>query len=274
MRKIQIIRILVLCGLMMPGLIASADEKKKPGRLHSIDITAAHPKAYHPNAGDLVQCYFKFPVVPGRIAGDLQVNIIDGNSIKLLGVFHTQPPRLLGADELSAYFTVPRNGLSHVEITPVIAGQPAPTKPFRLAFLVGEEDDEKTGDKEGDEDQDTSSASEPKTAAPPAKHSGHSFKAWVEKRGDKHVLRVEGVMSGPNPGAYVDAEPAVPQGINPKILILDVTQKQLPGIWTQVITDIPGCYHQNVQPDQYDQVTIRVEGGHEFTLDVIKPEDD
>ena len=101
----------------------------------------------------------------------------------------------------------------------------------------------------------------------------HSWKAFIELSAEqKPLLRVEGIMTAPTPGHYAIIKPAEPQGFNPRILILNITHKQLPGMWTQALTDIPVCFHAPLEMDQFDQVTVLAAGGAGKTLDIVKPE--
>jgi hypothetical protein len=56
--------------------------------------------------------------------------------------------------------------------------------------------------------------------------------------------------------------PAVPQGINAKILILDVKAATLPGVWPAVLLPVPASY--TISPyrkDQYTSVHLRYADG-------------
>ena len=85
----------------------------------------------------------------------------------------------------------------------------------------------------------------------------------------------------PGPTLYVTGEvetsggnivpvlkPAVPQGINPKILILDLTllDTHRPGI--AVVDYRTAWYSQDVTPGQYSQVQINWEGAEIKSIDV------
>jgi hypothetical protein len=70
-------------------------------------------------------------------------------------------------------------------------------------------------------------------------------------------LHVRARIQVPTPGYRAHLKVAVPQGINPAILILDVVITKLPGIWPQVVTDIDANYDDNHYTGHYKQVTVR-----------------
>ena len=71
------------------------------------------------------------------------------------------------------------------------------------------------------------------------------------------TLLVNGTVAAPNPGAIPRLEKAIPQGINPAILMLNLVYDQLPGLWPQVITYKPVGYCTSVQHcDIYTQVHV------------------
>jgi hypothetical protein len=78
---------------------------------------------------------------------------------------------------------------------------------------------------------------------------------------------VRAIVTVPTPGYRAHLKPAVPQGINPRILILDVVLEKLPGIWPQVETDIEAAYRDNNYQGDYRQVTVRYENESK-TVDV------
>ena len=60
--------------------------------------------------------------------------------------------------------------------------------------------------------------------------------AWNDTMPPKpDVFHVVGEVQVPNPGVDVMLVPRNPQGINPKILLLDIHLSQRPGIWPQVV---------------------------------------
>lgn len=64
-----------------------------------------------------------------------------------------------------------------------------------------------------------------------------SWYAWNNlmppKPDDFHVI---GQVEVPNPGVEALLSERVPQGINPKILLLDLVLLQKPGVWPRIIT--------------------------------------
>lgn len=71
----------------------------------------------------------------------------------------------------------------------------------------------------------------------------------------------------PTPGYTASLKKAVPQGINPAILILDVVTKKKPGIWPQVITVVDANYDDKNYKGKYKQVTVRY-GSQSKTVNV------
>ncbi len=125
----------LLCALFaLTTTRAVADDLDEIGRLHRIDIRAQHPKAYHPQVGDLITCYFDFPVVPEQIPEDLQVSI-EGKSVALVCVVNTSQPKIVGSGQFSVFLVPRQAGLSHVTITPHIYGV-GPAKAILITFQV------------------------------------------------------------------------------------------------------------------------------------------
>ena len=88
------------------------------------------------------------------------------------------------------------------------------------------------------------------------------WRAWAVTEGEHTKLVVEGIYAQGGPGIVVQVKPATPQGINPKILILDVKTATLPGIWPAILQPVPAHYLKNgYQKDQYTSVHIRYPGG-------------
>ncbi|WP_375414793.1 hypothetical protein [uncultured Bradyrhizobium sp.] len=75
-------------------------------------------------------------------------------------------------------------------------------------------------------------------------------------------LRVTGKVKG-NEGQTVELAPAVPQGINPEILILELT---IQGRGAKP-ADLDGAYEDPKYDGQYKQVTIRYEA-ETVTVDI------
>jgi hypothetical protein len=72
-------------------------------------------------------------------------------------------------------------------------------------------------------------------------------------------LRVHGVCTFPTPGYEVILRRAVPQGINPAILILDKTVKRPTGIEPQVVTKVDARFEETTSTN-YTEVEIRPDG--------------
>src|SRR4051812_33984565 len=96
-----------------------------------------------------------------------------------------------------------------------------------------------------------------------------TFHAWMNNMpgpGPRPTLIVVGEVVAPTGGWRVPLRPAVPAGINPAILILDLIAVAPTGQAIDVITMMPVRYEQ--APSQgYTDVTIRYEG-QEFTIPV------
>jgi hypothetical protein len=99
-------------------------------------------------------------------------------------------------------------------------------------------------------------------------HEGFVWKAWATK-GQRAALAVAGILKkkgGSGEIAYLT--PTVPQGINPKILILEVHLGQLPGAWPEPLVDLPVVYWQPGYEGDYDSVTVRLGGDETIDLRV------
>ena len=84
------------------------------------------------------------------------------------------------------------------------------------------------------------------------------FRAWVNlmppRPDDFHVIG--GVEVG-NPGITATLTKRHPQGINPKILLLDLSLVQQPGVWPQVVTCALARYDEILDwKDTYSSVDI------------------
>lgn len=101
-------------------------------------------------------------------------------------------------------------------------------------------------------------------------HDGFVWKAWASK-GDRGILTVSGVLKKKGgPGEFAYLQPAEPQGINPKILILEVKLGHLPGAWPEPLVDIPvvSTLPGAGPKGGYESVTVRFQGGQEIQLKV------
>ena len=70
-------------------------------------------------------------------------------------------------------------------------------------------------------------------------------------------FRVHSRIEAPTPAFTAFLRPAVPQGINPKILILDVVLNPKPGTVIQVVTEIDADYEDKNYKGKYTDVTVR-----------------
>ncbi len=83
--------------------------------------------------------------------------------------------------------------------------------------------------------------------------------AWIDlmppKPDDFHVT---GEVQAGNPGILAQLCVREPQGINPRILLLDLHLVQQPGMWTQVVTWVQARYDKVLSPQsqRYDKVEI------------------
>lgn len=95
--------------------------------------------------------------------------------------------------------------------------------------------------------------------------------AWINlmppKPDDFHV--VGEVLVG-NPGIQAELSMKHPQGINTKILLLDLHLVQRPGIWPQVMTWVQCRYGSIVCPgmDTYEQVQVFHDGEEIASMEV------
>ncbi len=96
------------------------------------------------------------------------------------------------------------------------------------------------------------------------------WRAWAVTEGAETKLVVEGIYSEGGPGLVAVVTSAVPQGINPKILILDVKTKALPGIWTQQLLPIPAQYVKApYTKGTYDSIHLRYPDGSSIMVKTI-----
>ncbi len=85
--------------------------------------------------------------------------------------------------------------------------------------------------------------------------------AWNDRMPPKpDYFHVVGEVQVPNPGVFAMLCPKVPQGTNPKILLMDLILVQQPGIWPQVITWVIAKYEKFIVNTYYDRVEIFCEG--------------
>ena len=72
-----------------------------------------------------------------------------------------------------------------------------------------------------------------------------------------HHFYVRARVQVPTPGYHAYLKKAVPQGINPAILILDVVVTPLPGIWPQHVADVDANYDDRNYTGDFKEVTVR-----------------
>jgi hypothetical protein len=94
--------------------------------------------------------------------------------------------------------------------------------------------------------------------------------AWINKMPPPpDEFHVVGEVQVSNPGVEVVLTPRVPQGINPRILLLDLVLVQRPGIWPQIVVTRRAEYHQ-INGD-YERVNIFLNNGviADIPVDVV-----
>jgi len=108
------------------------------------------------------------------------------------------------------------------------------------------------------------------TEAAEEKKSDDKWRAWAVTEGSATKLVVEGIYNMGGPGLVVIVKDASPQGINPKVLLLELKTATLPGIWPQVIQPVPACYTKAPYTQgRYDAVQIRYPGGENIEIKQI-----
>jgi len=95
--------------------------------------------------------------------------------------------------------------------------------------------------------------------APPVGQCGNWYARQDFMPGSTPTLRVTGRCTFGTPGYTVVLKRAEPQGINPRILILDKVVTPPTGIVTQVVTTIDVSYEEETST-KYEQVQIRPDG--------------
>jgi hypothetical protein len=95
-----------------------------------------------------------------------------------------------------------------------------------------------------------------------------SFKAWIDAMpGSPPRLIVTGEIEVPTTGWKVGMSRQVPQGVNPKILLLKVHADPPEGPAGQIVLKLPLRYEELAAPGQFTQVTILYEN-ESVTVDV------
>jgi hypothetical protein len=95
-----------------------------------------------------------------------------------------------------------------------------------------------------------------------------TFRAWKNLMPPIHSVKlfVIGEVTCPTTGWKVRLVPAIPQGINPAILILQLVARKPSGIIQPVLIRVPVRF-EKAKGGPYQQVTIRG-GGPDFTIPV------
>lgn len=95
------------------------------------------------------------------------------------------------------------------------------------------------------------------------------WSAWVNKMPPgPPSFHISGTLHMPHPGFEATLTPRRPQGINPKILMMDLKVKELDGVWAQVLTDIEVKYVEDPYEADYDQVHILYPNGDSVFLEL------
>ncbi len=95
-----------------------------------------------------------------------------------------------------------------------------------------------------------------------------AFEAWLDTQpGSPHSLHVKGQIQFPSGGWTFEVHKAVPQGINPKILLLDVTVTKPAGKATGNVTTNLLTFDEEPAAHEYTQVEIRL-GSSKVLIDV------
>lgn len=95
-----------------------------------------------------------------------------------------------------------------------------------------------------------------------------TFKAWIDKQpGAGNPIHVTGMVEVPTGGWKGELLRATPDGINPQILLLDLTLTKPTGPATEVISKISVRYDETPARVEYTNVQIRADDG-DFTIPV------
>jgi hypothetical protein len=102
------------------------------------------------------------------------------------------------------------------------------------------------------------------------KKTDDKWRAWAVTEGNETKLVVEGIYNQGGPGVVVIVKDAAPQGINPRILLLDLKTATLPGAWPAILQPVPACYTKSpYRKDQYDSAQVRYPNGSAVSIDKI-----
>lgn len=107
------------------------------------------------------------------------------------------------------------------------------------------------------------------TSSGPTPIQTSDWYAWLDRLppgpGSFHVT---GTVIAPHPGYTARLVRAVPQGIHPADLLLDLVVDELPGFWPQVVTQIDVRYDEAPLAVAYTSALVRLPGGDALRLDV------
>lgn len=84
------------------------------------------------------------------------------------------------------------------------------------------------------------------------------------------LIKVSGLVRVGNPGIKAVLSYAVPQGINPEILLLRLDLVQRPGFWPSVVVYVPAWYTGLSEQGGYKQVQITHPYLGGITIDVVR----
>ena len=99
----------------------------------------------------------------------------------------------------------------------------------------------------------------------------NTFRAWIDRApGAPPKLVMTGDVRVPTDGWQARLTKRTPQGINPKILILDINAQQAAGTAQAEMTTIPLRYEESPPQDEYGQVMI-ANGRGEIVVNIGRP---
>ena len=133
MRSLLVLTLAMLLVTIFAEVSFTAPDAPAVGRLHRIDVSAKHPKAYQPHVGDLLQCYADFPIVPGKILEGLEV-VVAGTSVAATNVVSTSKVGIIGTGQISAFFVPRHPGKATITLRAVNSAEK--TKAVTLTVLV------------------------------------------------------------------------------------------------------------------------------------------
>ena len=73
-----------------------------------------------------------------------------------------------------------------------------------------------------------------------------------------YEFHVAGTITVPHPGYSGYLVPAVPQGFNPRVLILNLKLCESDGSWPQVVSELPVSFEDTWYADSHDSVDVRL----------------